>query len=169
MFIKPLRISRAKSGEKERILAKNCVFLREIGPLWRKRFFRPLDFPKKTRRKPVERIRETRENREKTSIGDTCEIGRFPLKSSLATTTNHGPLTAETRRIEKKFGKKYSRKNVIFSKKTGVRARGDYENPRKQPANVLEKVANRENRRDIPPFSLDAENAKKARLGKRIP
>jgi hypothetical protein len=98
MFIESLRISRAKSGVKERIRAKNCVFLREIGPLWRKRILRPLDFPKKTRRKPLERIRETRENSEKTPLGDTREIELFSSKSSLATTTDFAQIMQAARR-----------------------------------------------------------------------
>jgi hypothetical protein len=49
-------------------------------PLVAKAVFRPLDFPKKTRRKPVERIRETRENPEKTPIGDTAKLDCFRQK-----------------------------------------------------------------------------------------
>jgi hypothetical protein len=52
-----------------------------------------------------------------------------------------GRATVKTRSIEKTFGKKNFRKNPFFSGKTCIRARGAYENPRKQPAYVLEKVA----------------------------
>jgi hypothetical protein len=77
MFIDPLPISRIKNWEKERIRIEKPRFSREIGHLRGKRFLRPPDFPKKTRRKPVERIREVRENAEKTPTGDMLEIELF--------------------------------------------------------------------------------------------
>jgi hypothetical protein len=62
MFIEPLPISRTKNSEKGSILAEKVHFPREIGPPRRKRFLRPLEFPKKTRRGPEESIRKNREN-----------------------------------------------------------------------------------------------------------
>jgi hypothetical protein len=38
-------------------------------------------------------------------------------------------------------GKSISEKTLLFSGKTGLRARGAYENPQNQPGYVLEKVA----------------------------
>jgi hypothetical protein len=105
MFIKPLRISRAKSGEKESIRAKNRVFPREIGPLWRKRIFRPLEFPKKTRREPEERIRKTRENAEKTPIGVPREMRLFSSKSSLAPTADFSQIIQASRSVSDALSK----------------------------------------------------------------
>jgi hypothetical protein len=67
MFTESLRISRAKSSEKESIRAKKLVFPREIGPLWRKRFFDPSIFRRKrgaSRWKEFEKPAKTRRKRQ---------------------------------------------------------------------------------------------------------
>jgi hypothetical protein len=65
MFIEPLSFSRTKRSAKGSNRVEKSRFPRETGPLRIKRFFRPLDFPKKTRRGPEGSIREDRENAER--------------------------------------------------------------------------------------------------------
>jgi hypothetical protein len=78
MFIELPPISRTKKSEKGSIRLEKSRFPREIGPPRRKRFLRPLEFSKKTRRGPEGSIRENRENAGKTSLFDDAKNGASP-------------------------------------------------------------------------------------------
>jgi hypothetical protein len=134
MFIEPLPISRTKNSAKGSIRAEKVHFPREIGPPRRKRFLRPLEFPKKTRRGPEGSIRENREIAEKTPTGDMLEMGLFSLRvlsdfhspRSEGANGNDSALTASIRGTpptqcdSHQFGKKSLAKKDVFPEKSRI-------------------------------------------------